>query len=160
MFSVRSQKNETKNDTDSSQKSKQNIVTYKSGQTCHAAAPLKHCLPIMAKASERCRRGESSKEQFLFIPFNLSNRHWTLLFVNLKTKTLHILDLLKQHTDADLANKVSIITNIILDKIFGYSKGLKVWRIFHKMMFFSCGKLSCYYASHILLNLQWFVLLV
>ena len=111
----------------------------------------------MAKASERCRRGESSKEQFLFIPFNLSNRHWTLLFVNLKTKTLHILDLLKQHTDADLANKVSIITNIILDKIFGYSKGLKVWRIFHKMMFFSCGKLSCYYASHILLNLQWFI---
>ena len=42
---------------------------------------------IMAKVSERCRRGRAyPKKEFLFIPFNLSNRHWTLLFFNLKQK--------------------------------------------------------------------------
>ena len=67
-----------------------------------------------------------SEKQILFIPFNLSNRHWTLLFVNLKAKTLYILDPLKQHADADLVSKASIITNIILEKKFGYSKGCSI----------------------------------
>ena len=61
----------------------------------------------MAKVSESGGRGELTQKQFLFIPLNLSNRHWTLPFVNLKTKTMYILDLLTQHANADLANKVS-----------------------------------------------------
>ena len=53
-------------------------------------------------------KGESlPKKQFLFIPLNLRNRHWTLPFVKLKTKTLYILYPLTQHTNADLARKVS-----------------------------------------------------
>ena len=47
------------------------------------------------------------KKHFLFIPLNPSNRHCTLPFVNLKTKTLYILDLLTQRTNADLAKKAS-----------------------------------------------------
>ena len=45
-----------------------------------------------------------------------------LLFVNLKPKTLYILDPLKQHADACLVSKTSLITNIIIEKKFGYSK--------------------------------------
>ena len=71
------------------------------------ASPLKHCLFIMTIVSESCGRGRTYPKQFLFISFNLSNRHWTLLFVNLKTKILYILDPLAQHVDADLANKAS-----------------------------------------------------
>ena len=88
------------------------------------AVSLKQRLFIMAKVSERYGKGRVyPKKQFLFLPFNPSNRHWTLLFFNLKTSTLYILDPLKQHTDADLA---SIITNIILEKTFCYSKGFTI----------------------------------
>ena len=65
--------------------------------------------------------GEFIQKTVCFFPFNLNNRHWTLFFFNLKTNTLYILDPLKQYTNADLANKASIITNIILEKTFGYS---------------------------------------
>ena len=68
------------------------------------------------KSFRKMWKGESlSDKHILFIPFNLSNRQWTLPFVNLKTKTLYILDPLKKHADADLVSKASIITNIILE---------------------------------------------
>ena len=91
------------------------------------------------KGSRKMWKGENlSEKQILFIPFNLSNRHWTLLFVNLKAKTLYILDPLKQHADADLVSKASIITNIILEKKFGYSKGCSIASMphFYKNMLF------------------------
>ena len=92
-----------------------------------------------------------SEKEFHFIPLNLSNRHWTLLFVNLKTKTLYILDRLKQHADADLVSKASIITNIILEKKFGYSKGCSIASLSHFLQkdAVRCGVLLCYYASQI-----------
>ena len=48
-----------------------------------------------------CKEDSLPKKQFLFIPLNLTNRHWKLPFVNLRTKTLHILELLTQHANAD-----------------------------------------------------------
>ena len=104
------------------------------------------------KSFRKMPKGESlSEKQFLFIPFNISKRHWTLLFINLKTKTLYILDPLKQHVDADLVNKASIITNIILEKKFGYSKRCRIGSMPHFLQkdAVSCGVLSCYYASQI-----------
>ena len=103
----------------------------------YIAAPLKHCL--FFKSFRKMWKGDSlSENQIHFIPFNLSNRHWTLLSVNLKTKTLYILDPLKQHADADLVSKASIITNIILEKKFGYSKGCSIASMphFYKNMLF------------------------
>ena len=97
------------------------------------------------------KRKSLSEKQFLFIPFNLSNRHWTLLFVNLKTKTMYILDPLKQYTDADLVNKAAIVTNIILANKFGYSKGCRIGSMSHFLQKDAVSRavLSCYYASQI-----------
>ena len=106
----------------------------------------------MTKSFRKVWKGESlSKKQFLFIPFNLSKRHLALLFFNLKIKTLYILDPPKQHTDADLANKASIITNTILEEKFGYPKGFTIGSMSHFLQndAVSCGVLSCYYASQI-----------
>ena len=71
---------------------------------------LSHCgstealLIYHSKGFGKWGKGESlPKKQFIFIPLNLSKRHWTLPFVTLKT-TLYILDPLTQHTNADLAN--------------------------------------------------------
>ena len=62
----------------------------------------------MAKVSEGGAKGRAyPPKKFLFIPLNVSTRHWTLPFVNFKTKTLYILDPLTQHANADLANKAS-----------------------------------------------------
>ena len=60
------------------------------------------------------------------------------------------MDPLKQH-DPDLVNKASIITNIILEKKFGYSKGCRIGSMLHFLQkdTVSCSVLSCYYASQI-----------
>ena len=71
------------------------------------------------------------------------------------------LDPLKQHADAHLVSKDSIITNIILEKKFGYSKGCSIASMPHFLQkdAVSCGVLSCYYASQIAKgNVQVFVL--
>ena len=74
----------------------------------------------MAKVSESGGRGRAYPKNIFFIPLNLSNRYWTLPFVNLKTKTLYILDQLTQHTNADLANKASSKISFLRKK-FCYS---------------------------------------
>ena len=61
------------------------------------------------------------KKQIFFIPLYVSNRHWTLSFVNLETKTLYLLDPLTQHTNGDLANEASsqilfLRTNLVTQK--------------------------------------------
>ena len=89
---------------------------------------------------------------FRSIQSKYSNRHWTLFFLNLENKTLYILDLLKQHTDVDLASKALIITNIILEKKFRCSKVFTMGSMSHFLQndAVSCGVSSCYYASQII----------
>ena len=61
------------------------------------------------------------------------------------------MDPLKQHADVNLVNKASIITIIVLEKKFGYSKGCTIGSMSHFLQndIASCGLLSCYYASQI-----------
>ena len=101
------------------------------------------------------------KKQFLFIPFDLINRHWTLLFVNLKPKTLYILGLLTQHTNGDLANKApSQISFLRKNVVTQKDLQLEVCRIFYKTMLLSCGIFSCYYALQIVKGTFFFLLKV
>ena len=61
------------------------------------------------------------------------------------------MDPLKQHADADLVSKASIITNVTLEKKFGYSKGCSIASMPHFLQkdAVGCGVLSCYNASQI-----------
>ena len=86
----------------------------------------------MAKVSESGGRGRAYPKNIFFIPLNLSNRYWTLPFVNLKTKTLYILDQLTQHTNADLANKASSKISFLRKNFVTQDLQLEVFKKYFK----------------------------
>ena len=86
----------------------------------------------MAKVSESGGRGRAYPKNIFFIPLNLSNRYWTLPFVNLKTKTLYIPDQLTQHTNADLANKASSKISFLRKNFVTQDLQLEVFKKYFK----------------------------
>ena len=99
-----------------------------------------------------------SQKSTILIPFNPTNNHWKLIYINLKEHSVSVLDpMVSKSQDEDSFN----VAKAILQKKFGISK-------FDKLHFeyslqrdsVNCGVFVCYFAEQIVLGKIFFSLLV
>ena len=98
------------------------------------------------------KQKDLSGKDLLFIPFNPTEIHWVLIFIDIKTNTMYILDPLTQHTKAnsDSSQKAINVARRLISKKFGINEcrvGLMNHCLQHDNV--SCGVLVCYYAHRI-----------
>ena len=92
-----------------------------------------------------------TSKQYLFIPFNPTNSHWILLFVKIKSGTLHILNPLKELASSITISMARDIVNRILQKKFGATNECTAGKMKHYLQqdAVNCCVLTCYYANQI-----------
>ena len=98
------------------------------------------------------RKGKSfTNKQYLFIPFNPTNSHWILLFLNKRYGTLYILDPLKEQASSITISMARDIVNRILQKKFGVTNECTVRKMkrYLQQDAVGCGVLTCYYEYQI-----------